>query len=202
MVNKLIEEINLALDNNLYLVALNTALTLPDICGKAEYPELKTAERYKKWYQENIGQHEQRPDDKENNIDFPYLSDNVVYQLRCSLLHQGNPNIEKGKTGIDEFTLAIEEKNQFELYADSASLETYCNECKKTYTVNVRRLCFILCQTAKIYYENNKEKVRLVDTFRKFTFIYGRLFRARRCAEKCSRINGLFVDVCLLFAFR
>ncbi len=38
-----------------------------------------------KWYQENIGQHEQRPDDKENNIDFPYLSDNVVYQLRCSL---------------------------------------------------------------------------------------------------------------------
>lgn len=158
MVNKLIEEINLALDNNLYLVVLNTALTLPDICGKAEYPELKTAERYKKWYQENIGQHEQRPDDKENNIDFPYLSDNVVYQLRCSLLHQGNPNIEKGKTGIDEFTLAIEEKNQFELYADSASLETYCNECKKTYTVNVRRLCFILCQTAKIYYENNKEK--------------------------------------------
>lgn len=158
MVNKLIEEINLALDNNLYLVVLNTALTLPDICGKAEYPELKTAERYKKWYQENIGQYEQCPDDKENKIDFPYLSDNVVYQLRCSLLHQGNPNIEKEKTGIDEFTLVTEPKNQFFLYFDSASLETYCNDYKKTYTVNVRRLCFLLCKTAKVHYRNNKEK--------------------------------------------
>lgn len=46
---KLIEEINLALDNNLYLVALNTALTLPDICGKAEYPDLGPTARYKKW---------------------------------------------------------------------------------------------------------------------------------------------------------
>jgi len=38
MIDKLIEEINLALDNNLYIIALNTSLTLPDICGKAEYP--------------------------------------------------------------------------------------------------------------------------------------------------------------------
>lgn len=158
MINKLISEINLALDNNLYLVALNTALTLPDICGKAEYPELKTSERYKKWYQEYIGQYEQCPEDKENNIKFPYLSADVVYQLRCSLLHQGNPNVEKEKTDVDEFTLAVESKNTFGIYADSASLDAHCDACKKTYTVNVRRLCFILCRTTERYYDANKEK--------------------------------------------
>ena len=63
MIHKLIDEIEIALENNLYLVALNTALTLPDICGKAEYPQLKTAERYKKWYDEYIGQYEQFPID-------------------------------------------------------------------------------------------------------------------------------------------
>lgn len=157
MIDKLVKEINIALDNELYLVALNTALTLPDICGKAEYPDIpdkKSSERYKKWYQENIGQCEQAPEDKDNNTGFPYLSADVVYQLRCSLLHQGNPNVEKEKTGIDRFTLFIEKKNQFDIYVDSASL---CGETK-TYRVSVRRLCLILTTLASKYYEHNKEK--------------------------------------------
>ena len=45
MVERLINEIYMALENRLYLVALNTALTLPDICGKAEFPELGTRAR-------------------------------------------------------------------------------------------------------------------------------------------------------------
>ncbi len=39
MINRLVNEIEIALKNNLYMVALNTALTLPDICGKAEFPD-------------------------------------------------------------------------------------------------------------------------------------------------------------------
>lgn len=158
MVNKLISEIKLALDNNLYLVALNAALTLPDICGKAEYPKLKTAERYKKWYQEHIGQYEQCLEDKDNNTGFPYLSDNVIYQLRCSLLHQGNPNVEKEKTGIDRFALDVEPKNSFDIYSDNASLDVDFDNIKKTYTVSVRKLCLTLCEKAKLYYEDNREK--------------------------------------------
>lgn len=154
MIDKLVKEINIALDNELYLVALNTALILPDICGRAEYPDKKSSERYKQWYQENIGQYEQAPEDKENNTGFPYLSADVVYQLRCSLLHQGNPNVEKEKTGIDRFTLFVEKKNQFDIYADSASL---CGDTK-TYRVSVRRLCLILTRTASKYYEKNIEK--------------------------------------------
>ena len=59
-----------------YLVALNTALTLPDICGKAEFPGLGTIARYKKWYKEHIEQCEKLSNSVEN---MPYLSADVVY---------------------------------------------------------------------------------------------------------------------------
>ena len=55
MILRIIDEIEKALSHDLYFAALNLALTLPDICGKAEYPNLRTGERYKKWYDENCG---------------------------------------------------------------------------------------------------------------------------------------------------
>lgn len=83
MIKKLIDEINKALNAGLYLVALNSALTLPDICGKAEYPDCKTGERYKKWYSEYV-----------KDGDLPA---NIVYKLRCNMLHQGDVEPECGK---------------------------------------------------------------------------------------------------------
>ena len=52
----LTNEIEKALKNNLYLVALNTALTLPDICGKAEFPNKSTTKRYIEWFDKRTGQ--------------------------------------------------------------------------------------------------------------------------------------------------
>ena len=54
MIDKLIEEINKALENELYFSALSLALTLPDICGKAEYPDKGSTSRYQLWYDEYI----------------------------------------------------------------------------------------------------------------------------------------------------
>ncbi len=155
MIERLIKEINVALENELYLVALNTALTLPDICGKAKYPELGTTARYKKWYQEYVGQYEKSSKSGDN---MPYLSADVVHQLRCALLHQGNPNVDKN-TGIDCFELVIEVKQRdIAIYADFSSI---CEHADKTvtrsYRVSIQRLCFILCETAWGYYTKNKE---------------------------------------------
>ena len=158
LIERLVRECEIALDNNLYLVALNTALTLPDICGKAEYQNLNTSERYKKWYQENIGQYEKCPDDAKYGWDFPYLSDTVVYDLRCSLLHQGTPNVKKEKTDIDKFVLLIEEKNEFGIYMSVADLSERNGCIKKEYRVNVRALCISLCRAAENYYRENKGK--------------------------------------------
>lgn len=155
MVERLINEVNIALENRLYLVALNTALTLPDICGKAKYPELKTASRYKKWYQEHVGQYEKSTKSSDN---MPYLSADVVYQLRCALLHQGNPNVDTN-TGIDCFELVIEvPQTWIAIYADCSSI---CEHADKTvtrnYRVSIHRLCLILCETARAFYMKNKE---------------------------------------------
>lgn len=95
MILRIIDEIEKALSHDLYFAALNLALTLPDICGKAEYPDLRTGERYKKWYDENVGVTEKPPKCTEDEPEMPYLSGEVVYSLRCSLLHEGNPNLQK-----------------------------------------------------------------------------------------------------------
>ncbi len=50
MINQIIKEINACLKNGCYIAALTTALTLPDICGKVEYPNDGNSSRYKKWY--------------------------------------------------------------------------------------------------------------------------------------------------------
>lgn len=99
----------------------------------------------------------------------PYLSGEVVYQLRCSVLHQGNPNIDSDKIKdesckIDFFTIVIEKKKPFNIYGDAAGVATMMNpkESKpvRSYRVNVRRLCLIVTSVAKGYYEKNKDKFR------------------------------------------
>lgn len=51
MVDRIVQDIRGALDHDLYFAALNCALTLPDICGKAEYPaERSSKKRYIDWY--------------------------------------------------------------------------------------------------------------------------------------------------------
>ena len=61
----LIEEVADCLNKGNSLAALITALTIPDICGKVLYPQSKSGERYKKWFNEYIGNYEQSPLDKE-----------------------------------------------------------------------------------------------------------------------------------------
>ena len=155
MIIKLIEEINLALEHDLFLVALEAALTLPDICGRAKYPKEGNKQRYTKWYKEHVEKYEYPCMDESD--DYPFLSAEVVYSLRCSLSHQGTPNVNK-KTGIDEFILSIESKEDFSAYYDVAGIYTEEGETKKRYRVSIRRICSLLCRTTQIYYEQNREQ--------------------------------------------
>jgi hypothetical protein len=156
MILRIIDEIEKALSHDLYFAALNLALTLPDICGKAEYPNLRTGERYKKWYDENVGVTEKPPKCTEDEPEMPYLSGEVVYSLRCSLLHEGNPNLQKnGKhpTPIDRFSLVIQSEQPFRIYGgEGSSVLTSSDGTEvRSYRVNVRRLCMVLCLCAKGY---------------------------------------------------
>lgn len=111
--------------------ALAIALTLPDICGKAEYSSACNTRRYIDWYNKYVAPFECPPShegaEPEN---MPYLSGEVVYNLRNSFLHQGNPNIDNGKikqkeNKIDKFSLVIQSKN------DLIYIRTY-HPCSQT----------------------------------------------------------------------
>lgn len=173
MVNRLVEDINRALDNGAYFAALSLALTLPDICGKAKFPtEKSTKKRYISWYDEYIGQYEQCPCDDCKRSNMPYLSGEIIYSLRNSMLHQGTPNINNidikdTANHLDEFILLIEPKNELNIYVDSSGIITsyegnQCTAVTRRYRINLRRLCHILTRATDAYYQAN---VHLFDFF-------------------------------------
>lgn len=53
----IIDDLDKSLKNGCLFSALALALTIPDICGKAKYQNIKlNEERYRKWFDEYIGE--------------------------------------------------------------------------------------------------------------------------------------------------
>ena len=163
MVQRLIDDIRKALDNNLYYVALVSALTLPDICAKAEYPaEISSRIRYIDWYNDRIGKYENCPDQEDEIM--PYLSGEVMYSLRCAFLHEGNPNVNNEKLAkwnelpINQFILKIERRNELDHYQDYSEITDIYGQHRRSYTMDIRRICGIICRAAEAYYRDNKDK--------------------------------------------
>lgn len=78
MLEYLLNEIELALQNHLFFIALQSALTIPDICAALESDNGKTTRvKYAEWYNVNVKQ--------END----FLTGEECYLYRCSCVHQG-----------------------------------------------------------------------------------------------------------------
>ena len=84
-----IDDITFCLEHERYIAALSLALTLPDICGKAEFPMDGATRRYIKWFNQFITQYKKSTSPYSD--DMPYLSGETVYNLRNAFLHSGNP---------------------------------------------------------------------------------------------------------------
>lgn len=101
MINRITNEINSSIENGNFLVALISALSLPNICGKAEYGNIGNSSRYKKRYSEYIGKYET---DNEND-DLPCPTADIVCDLRCSLICLFTPDVDKNKVNFTKFKL-------------------------------------------------------------------------------------------------
>ena len=114
MLKRIIGDIGLSLANNAYISALALALTIPDICRKAEYPDEKSSKkRYMDWYDTYIGVVYKGALTSDSSS-LPYVSSEIIYSLRCSLLHQGTPNVED-KLAL-QFSLICEPQKENGLY--------------------------------------------------------------------------------------
>lgn len=156
MVDELIREVDSCLENGCYMAALMVALTLPDICAKAEYGVSKkdNKKNYIAWYNSCIEQGLAKTDGAS-----PSLEGELVYLLRCSVLHQGTPNVDEKQTGITHFELVWQEHEGAHRIATFSEVQL-CNEeiISKKYSVNIRELCSRLCEGANCYYKANKDR--------------------------------------------
>lgn len=166
MISAYVNDIRCSLKNKCYFSALSLALTLPDICGMAEFPNKSVTERYIEWYDKYLGVYmAQGKDDLGGNNS--WLSGEVIYNLRNTYLHQGSPGIESDKikeevNQFDQFTLLLGDGT--ELHVSTFNIEAGTQETGKiTYrdiVVDVTYLCSSICDCALWYYENNQEKFK------------------------------------------
>lgn len=175
MLNK-INDIHLALANKSYLSALALALTLPDICGEIEYPDLtnkngyrEVRKQYAAWFDDWVNQYfadDTGWTDGYNKAKNPYFTGEMCYSLRCSFLHSGNARIKDwGNSEDKEFYYSYE----FRLTiggADShgVSWPYYPNNDSKVQknrivSINVEKLCDSICRAAERYYQEKDPKL-------------------------------------------
>ena len=161
-----VNDIKCSLKNKCYFSALSLALTLPDICGMAEFPNKSVTGRYIEWYDKYLGAYMVHDKDTPA-VNNPWLSGEVVYNLRNTYLHQGNPGIVGDKVKeeanqLDKFILVLSDGTV--LREMTLNMEAGTEETGKfiyrMITVDVTYLCDSICDCALWYYENNKEKFK------------------------------------------
>ncbi|MDE6775827.1 MAG: hypothetical protein K2J37_05995 [Ruminococcus sp.] len=155
MVELYVKDIYNALNNKCYFPALAMSLALPDICSTAEYPhETSVAKRYIEWYNKYLGEY------MSNEKDSPFLSGEVVYNLRNTFLHTGSPNIDNSKVKneanqLDRFILILGDGTKFwstTLFIDTPIVKM------RTMMVDITYLCQTICDCSLLYYKHNFNK--------------------------------------------
>lgn len=163
MIDLICEDIQKAINAGAYVSALALALTLPDWCGKAEYPDEGNSSRYKKWYSENIGQYETY-----KGYEGSYLSADVVYSLRNNLLHQGalnydNSDVKQEQNKVNSFTLYFNENECDGGYSTRNYIFGTREVRSRSFSVNALNLIMKLRLCASAYYSENKSKFDFMD---------------------------------------
>ena len=103
-VELLLNEIDKSTEHKQYLIALFSALTVPDILGKVKYPNARgNEERYINWFNENIKDSFEAILGIENTVK---MDGKACFRLRNALLHGGG-NVLNSNPKIDEFVLSF-----------------------------------------------------------------------------------------------
>ena len=161
----LINEIEACIKSNNLRCALGMALTLPDICGNVEFPNVQTAgERYVSWcekylfnqgYIPSLVVDYSKPQEEWEKV--RAIEPAMCYKLRCAFLHSGNLELNQRKNdAYPMFRLHISSTEENGIYTDSKLREDDLNI--NQVSLDVRKLTRVLCNAAKEYYNNHTSK--------------------------------------------
>ncbi len=104
----LIKSVELSIHNKNWYSALTLALTLPDIAGKIEYPNLSSGKRYIQWF-ENYMMDSYKSNIGPKRTEHIFLTGNDCYALRCAYLHEGKSDIveQRVRDVLEDFEFLI-----------------------------------------------------------------------------------------------
>jgi hypothetical protein len=118
MTNNILEEkiynftdaVRNSLENKNWYAALTLALTLPDICGRLEFPDKSSSKRFIHWFNDYLLDEYTLKNMWGTHV---FLNGEDAYALRCAYLHQGEVNIEDQRVRkvLSEFTFVIPPEN-------------------------------------------------------------------------------------------
>ena len=156
---KRIKEIRKAIDNELYYCALSLALTLPDICGKNEYPNESNRRRYVNWFN-NYAKSlftcvaTVLPDNETQ--EYVWFSAEECYALRCAYLHAGNYELNR-----------VDLKN-VHLHAHIRDGNNYSHIIRNSIFADwdVIEICKNLCDAVELYCSNHTACDMMTDEIR------------------------------------
>ena len=138
--NNIILEIESALRMGLYNIALQSTLTIPDICAALNSENGETnGKKFIAWFNENVPQ-----------LCDDYLDGEVVYILRCSLLHQGKFTHPKQK--YDRIIFQPPNKNRIVIHKMIVKMND-----ENVLTLNLNMFCEDILLSAKIWSFRNKD---------------------------------------------
>lgn len=145
-----IDEIQIAIQNELWQSALALSLTLPDICGQIEFKELVKengnrliGEQYKAWFRKYVEKYfekyvpESINDELDENELKMYFTAEMCWELRNAFLHAGSDetsvNYEKNK---HLFSLQLNSVNSYVIDKENNITSAH---------IDVAKLCSFIC---------------------------------------------------------
>ncbi len=155
-----LDEIQKCIDNKCFIASLTMALLIPDICGKVVHPEYSKCEKvYKMWYSKYMGN--EIASSLDVNRETPWISEDVAYSLRCQMLHDAAPNIEKSKirqaeNQIDKICVMFSDSS---VLFSSGTYHTVLGKEERKMTINAKSLSEQLLNCGREFYKGHKEEM-------------------------------------------
>jgi len=139
---ELVSSVRKSLEIENWIASVLVVLTIPDICGKIEFPDDNSSSRYIKWFENNVA-------DKYN-----YMAQDI-YALRCSMLHEGSDSIigQRKRKEYDDFTFQPNSTNTGVIVVDN------CNSGGTHAIINLVDFCNSILAAVEIW--NTSRNVHL-----------------------------------------